>query len=106
MTDDRRRHPRYSAEGLHGTYRRDSSFVVVKISLGGMLVTLDEEAALDDLVPISLELGQDVFRSNARVVFVGPDTAREQGYRVGFAFEQTAPAEQLRLERYLRREFE
>ena len=106
MSDDRRRYPRYSAEGLHGRLDGHSAFEVVKISLGGMLITLGEEVGLDVIVPIALDLGHERFRAEARVVFVGPDTSRESGYRVGLAFETPPPGEQLRLERYLRREYE
>lgn len=106
MSDERRRYPRYSADDLHGRLDGHWPFEVVKVSLGGMLVTAEEEVALDEVVSVALDLGPERFLSQARVVFVGPDIARGEGFRIGVAFVDPSPAEQLRLERYLRREFE
>lgn len=108
MNDDRRRYPRYEARALRGAYDGMRPVDVVTIGLGGMLVKLPEEAALDDLVRVELDLEGGPFVSEARVVFVGPDTTSrdDRGYRVGLSFEDPPPGEQLRLERYIRREYE
>lgn len=108
MSDERRRYRRYAARDLRGTYEGDGPFEVVTIGLGGMLVKLPDEASLDDLVRVELDLGSESFAGEGRVVFVGPDTtsSRNEGYRVGLAFEDPPPGEQLRLERYIRREYE
>lgn len=108
MTEERRRYPRYAIEelDLHGTHDGERSFEVVTLSLGGMLVKLQEEPNLDRLMSVELKIGTETFRSEARVVFLGPDSSSRPGavYRVGLAFEDPPPEELARLERFIGRE--
>jgi hypothetical protein len=104
--DDRRRHPRFDVrlEGVLDGYR---VFETLKLSVGGMLIRLPGDIALDQRVSVALELGDHVFRAPARVVFLGPDNGSEgtpDGNRVALAFDAPAPADDAALQRYIARE--
>jgi hypothetical protein len=106
-SDERRRHPRFDVSGTPGALDGFRLFETLKLSVGGMLIRLPAELTLDQHVRVELPLAEETFRSEARVVFVGPDlgaTGHRQGerrYRVGLAFLEPAPAEQARLERFI-----
>ena len=89
--DERRRHPRYDVSGLAGVLDGFRAFEALKLSAGGMLIRLPVELELDQPVSVELAVGEDTFRSRARVVFLGPDAERsdngEERYRVGLAFD-------------------
>ena len=107
--DDRRRHPRYGAVGIEGTINGEHPLSVVKISLGGLMTRVRYEPSFNEVARIELSLGRISFRSLARIVYAGPDMAspgNQDGYfRVGLAFVDTSPEQQLRLERFIVREY-
>ena len=100
---ERRRHPRYDAPNLPGVVDGVHPVQALKLSAGGALVYLRQELALGCRVVVAMELGEQVFRSAADVVFVGPDVADQtgEGYRVGLAFADTAPGDQAALDRFI-----
>ncbi|MBZ0114859.1 MAG: PilZ domain-containing protein [Thermoanaerobaculia bacterium] len=107
--DERRRHPRYDVKGLHGVLNGTHPFTVARISLGGLMIRLQIEPNFNEVARIEVGLDRVVFRSRARVVYAGPDMASpsygDTFYRVGLAFVDTPPDQQLRLERFIVREF-
>jgi hypothetical protein len=107
--DDRRRHPRFDVKGLHGTLNGAHPFTVARISLGGLMIRLAVEPSFNEVARIEVGLDRMVFRTRARVVYAGPDMASpiygDTFYRVGLAFVDTPPDQQLRLERFIVREF-
>ena len=103
--DDRRRHPRYEVRGLSGVLDGFRLFDALKLSLGGVMIRVPAELALEQRVRIELPLGDETFRATARVVFIGPDldgeVASGQRFRVGLQFAPPAAADQELLERYI-----
>lgn len=92
---DRRRYPRYDVRGLSGTLDGFRVFEALRLSLGGMLVRLPAELALEQRVRVEMTLGGEAFRALARVVFVGPDLEasplRRDHFRVGLEFLPPSP---------------
>lgn len=107
--DERRRHPRFQVKGLKGVLNGTHPFTVARISLGGLMIRLQTEPSFNEVARIELGLDRVVFRSRARVVYAGPDMASpsygDTFFRVGLAFVDTPPDQQLRLERFIVREF-
>jgi hypothetical protein len=106
--DDRRRHPRFDVSGLSGVLDGSRVFEVLKLSAGGMLIRLPVEIELEQRVRVELSLGEETLRSDARVVFLGPDldagmTVGDR-FRVGLALVAPAPAAEALLQRYIARE--
>ena len=103
--DERRRHPRYDVSGLAGVLDGFRAFEALKLSAGGMLIRLPVELELDQPVRVELGIGDDTFRSRARVVFLGPDAERsaqgEERYRVGLAFEEPSATDREIVLRYI-----
>ena len=103
--DERRRHPRYDVSGLAGVLDGFRAFEALKLSAGGMLIRLPVELELDQPVQVELGIGDDTFRSRARVVFLGPDSERsdrgEERYRVGLAFDDTSATDREIVLRYI-----
>ena len=106
--DDRRRHPRFDVSGLSGVLDGSRVFEVLKLSAGGMLIRLPIELELEQRVRVELSLGEETLRSDARVVFLGPDLDRGMmigdRFRVGLALVEPAPTEEALLQRYIARE--
>ena len=100
---ERRRFPRYDVSRLPGVVDGFRLFETVKIGAGGALILIHAEPALEQRMQVSLELGDEVFRSAAYVVFVGPDLGAPGLFRVGLAFVDTAAADQERLQRFIER---
>lgn len=92
--DDRRRHPRYEARGLRARLLQIHRCEVLKLSHTGMLVSAGVELQPDMVVPAEVYLTGTVFRSQARVAFVGPDTGSEGSGRtkIGLEFVDPAPS--------------
>jgi c-di-GMP-binding flagellar brake protein YcgR len=107
-SEERRRHPRFDVAGAPGVLDGFRLFETLKISAGGMLIRLPAEMSLGQRVRVELPLGEDTFRSEARVVFFGPDLGgsrrSEDRYRVGLAFVEPTPADQERLDRFIAQE--
>lgn len=103
--DERRRHPRYDVGGLAGVLDGFRSFEALKLSVGGMLIRLPIELEMDQPVRVELGIGEDTFRSRARVVFLGPDAERSadggERYRVGLAFDEPSPTDHEIVLRYI-----
>jgi hypothetical protein len=104
--DDRRRHPRLDVSGLSGVLDGSRGFEVLKLSVGGMLIRLPVELELEQRVRVELSLGEETLRSEARVVFLGPDFDGMAGerFRIGLALVAPAPAAEALLRRYIARE--
>ena len=100
---NRRRYPRYDARRLPGVLDGFRKLEALKLSLGGALVRLPFELALEQPVQIALDLGGETFRSSAVVVFVGPDLGeKERGaYRIGLSFVDTRATDRAVLERFI-----
>jgi hypothetical protein len=107
-SDERRRHPRFDVAAIPGVLDGYRTFETLKLSAGGLLIRLPAELSLDQRVRIELRLGGEPFRSQARVVFVGPDLSvaprGDELYRVGLALDGTPPEAQVALERFIARE--
>lgn len=103
--DERRRHPRYDVSGLAGVLDGFRAFEALKLSAGGMLIRLPVELELDQAVRVELGIGDETFRSRARVVFLGPDSERsdrgEERYRVGLAFDEPSSNDREIVLRYI-----
>jgi hypothetical protein len=106
--NERRRHQRYEVSGIQATLAERHPCDVLLLSRGGMLLTTAFEPPLGHLFDLAMPLGPEVFRSAARVVFVGEDRSapRDQRYRVGIAFAIESDADADLLDRYIRDEVE
>lgn len=106
--DERRRHQRYEVSGIQATLAERHPCDVVLLSRGGLLLTTGFEPPLGRVLDLAMPLGPEVFRSAARVVFVGEDRSapRTQRYRVGVAFAIESEDDAALLDRYLRNEIE
>jgi hypothetical protein len=100
---ERRRYPRYDVSRLPGVVDGYRLFETLKLGLGGALILVQAELALEQRLQVSLELGDVVFRSAAIVVFVGPDLDMPGLFRVGLSFTDTAAEDHGRLQRYIER---
>jgi len=105
---DRRRHPRYEVRGLSAVLAGKDSCEVARLSRGGMLVSAPREYPLDSTLDVLLHLKGSVFRSAARIAFVGPDTYSPKRRRVRLGLEFIAPsdASQELLDRFIHDELE
>jgi hypothetical protein len=105
---DRRRHPRYEVRGLSAVLADRDSCDVARLSRGGMLVSAPREYPLDSTLDVRLPLKGNVFRSAARVAFVGPDTYSPGAGKVRLGLEFVAPpdASQELLDRFIHDELE
>jgi hypothetical protein len=106
--NERRRHQRFEVSGIQATLAERHACAVLLLSRGGMLLTTGFEPPLGHLLDLAMPLGPEVFRSAARVVFVGEDRSapRTSRYRVGVAFAIESDADADLLDRYLRTEVE
>ncbi len=106
--DERRRHHRYEVSGIRATLAEQHPCDVLLLSRGGMLLTTGFEPPLGQVFDVAMPIGRDVFRSAARIVFVGEDRGapRTQRYRVGVAFAVESDADAALLDRYIRDEIE
>ena len=100
---ERRRYPRYDVSRLPGVVDGYRLFETLKLGLGGALILLPAELALEQRLQVALELGDVVFRSAAIVVFVGPDLDAAGLFRVGLSFVDTAAEDRDRLQRFIDR---
>ena len=100
---ERRRYPRYDGKRLPGVVDGHRLFETLKLGAGGALILVATELQLEQRVHVSLELGEQVFRSAAHVVFVGPDLGAPGVYRIGLAFVDTAAEDHERLQRFIER---
>jgi hypothetical protein len=101
--EDRRRHPRYEARGLRARLLQIHRCEVLKLSRTGMLLLAPVELQPDAIVPAEVYLTGTVFRSQARVAFVGPDTgsAGTGRTRIGLEFVDPAPSAQRILDQFI-----
>ena len=106
--EERRRHHRHEVRGLVGTLAGRHPFTVITLSRGGILATAAFEPPLGHVLDLAMPIGPEVFRSAARVVFVGEDRSapRTQRYRVGVAFAVESDTDADLLDRYIRDEIE
>jgi hypothetical protein len=108
--EERRRHPRFDVAGAPGVLDGFRLFEALKLSAGGMLIRTPADLALGQRVRVELPLGDGTFRSEARVVFLGPEfgsarsSSGEERQRVGLAFADTTPADQALLDRFIAEE--
>jgi hypothetical protein len=105
---DRRRHPRYEVRGIAAVLADSARCQVVRLSRSGCLASAPKEYPLDATVEVRLHLKGSVFRSPARVAFVGPDTYSPSSGRVrlGLEFLATPEASVELLDRFIRDELE
>jgi c-di-GMP-binding flagellar brake protein YcgR len=103
VPEDRRRHPRYEVQGLRARLQQIHRCDVLKLSRGGMLVSTPVELQPEAVVASELYLTGTVFRSQARVAFVGPDTGTSGNgrSRIGLEFVDPEPAAQRVLDQYI-----
>ena len=101
--EDRRRHPRYEVHGLRARLQQIHRCEVLKLSRGGMLVSTGVELQPEAVVTSELYLTGTVFRSQARVAFVGPDTGAGGAgkTRIGVEFIEPAPGAQKVLDTFI-----
>ncbi len=102
--EDRRRHARYEVHGLRARLQQIHRCEVLKLSSGGMLLSAGVELQPDAVVASELYLTGTVFRAQARVAFVGPDTGAPAGSgrsRIGLEFVDPDPAAQRVLDQYI-----
>jgi hypothetical protein len=106
--EERRRHHRYEVSGINATIAEQHPCDVLLLSRGGMLFTTGFEPPLGQVFDVAMPLGGDVFRSAARIVFVGEDRGapRAHRFRVGVAFTVESAADAALLDRYIRDEIE
>jgi hypothetical protein len=106
--DERRRHHRYEVSGMCATLAERHPCDVLLLSRGGLLLTTAFEPPLGQVFDVAVPIGEDVFRSAARIVFVGEDRGapRSQRYRVGVAFTVESEVDAALLDRYIRDEIE
>ena len=101
--DERRRHPRYEVRGLRARLQQIHRCEVLKLSRGGMLLSTTVELQPEAVVASELYLAGTVFRSQARVAFVGPDTGLQGNgrSRIGVEFIDPSPAAQRVLDDFI-----
>jgi len=106
--EERRRHHRYEVSGIQATLAERHSCDVVLLSRGGMLMTTGFEPPLGHVFDVAMPIGPEVFRSAARIVFVGEDRGapRTRRFRVGLAFTVESEADAALLDRFIREEVE
>jgi PilZ domain len=106
--DDRRRHHRYEVRGLVGTLAGRHPFTVVTLSRGGILATAAFEPPVGHVFDVLVPLGDETFRSSARVVYSGEDRSapRGQRYRFGLAFTVESEEDAEILDRFIRKRLE
>jgi PilZ domain len=106
--EERRRHRRFEVKGLIGTLAGRHGFTVLTISRGGMLAASSFEPPVGHVFDVDLPLAAEVFRSSARVVFVGEDRGapRSHRYRFGLAFTVESEEDSRILDGFIRRELE
>jgi hypothetical protein len=94
--------------GLRATLAERHGCDVLLLSRGGMLLTTGFEPPLGQVLDVAMPLGTDVFRSAARIVFVGEDRGAPHArrYRVGLAFTVESETDAALLDRYIRDEVE
>ena len=99
---NRRRHPRYPVRGLSGSIEGQPC-ELLRLSLGGLLAASRLEPAPERVIHLEFPLEGEVFRSAARVAFVGPDThSPERGWnRIGVEFLAVPTRSRRTLEKYL-----
>ena len=103
MYSNRRRFPRYEIEGLSGSIEGQPCDLVL-LGMGGLLATSRLEPQLERTIHLEFALdGGEVFRTAARVAFIGPDMrseARGQN-RIGVEFMAVPTKSRRALERFL-----
>jgi len=101
--EDRRRHPRYEVLGLRARLQQIHRCEVLKLSRGGMLLSTNVELQPEAVVASELYLTGTVFRAQARVAFVGPDTGPQGSgrSRIGVEFIDPTPAAQKVLDDFI-----
>jgi len=93
---------------MHATIAERHPCAVLLLSRGGMLLTTAFEPPLGQVLDVAVPIGGDVFRSAARIVFVGEDRGapHSQRYRVGVAFTVESETDAALLDRYICDEIE
>jgi c-di-GMP-binding flagellar brake protein YcgR len=101
MDRDRRQHRRLELTNLvaYKSFSIEEVTETINISLGGMKIKtefpIDKDASLD----VALRIGNDEFRSEARVIYCNPRD--DEVYEVGLQFEKTSEKHLKLLDRYL-----
>jgi c-di-GMP-binding flagellar brake protein YcgR len=100
---NRRRFPRYEMQGLSGSIEGQPCDLVL-LGMGGLLATGRIEPQLERTIHLEFPLdGGEVFRSAARVAFIGPDMRSEARgcNRIGVEFMAVPTRSRRALERFL-----
>src|SRR5437016_1577817 len=103
MYSNRRRFPRYEIQGLSGSIEGHPCDLVL-LGMGGLLATSRLEPALERTIHLEFPLDAgEVFRSTARVAFIGPDMRSEARgcNRIGVEFMAVPTKSRRALERFL-----
>ena len=98
---ERRRHKRLEVTHLVAYKRFDIEEVTetINISAGGMKIKTEFPIGADEMLDLVLRIGEDEFKSEARVIYCNP--RGEQAYEIGLGFEGTTEKHLELLSRYL-----
>lgn len=98
---DRRRHKRLELANLvaYKSFDIEEVTETINISVGGMKIKTEFSIGKDEMLDLALRIGEDEFKSEARVIYCDP--RGDQTYEIGLAFEGTAEKHVELLNRYL-----
>lgn len=98
---ERRKHRRLELANLvaYKSFDIEEVTETINISLGGMRIRSEFAIERDQALDVSLKIGEEEFKSRARVMYCNPRS--DQAYEIGLRFEDTAERYQTILNDYL-----
>jgi c-di-GMP-binding flagellar brake protein YcgR len=88
------------------TLESESDFQVREISISGMMIEAEVALKPDTALQLEMRLGRMKFVTPARIIYLAEIDLQEEAlrYRMGVEFIGTAPDQQAKLEKFIRRE--
>ena len=99
---DRREHKRLELTNLvaYKSFYIEQVTETVNISLGGMKIRTEFPIDRDEHLDVTLRIGPEEFKSEAKVVYCNP--REDRAYEIGLKFERTSEHHLNLLDQYLR----
>ena len=98
---ERRQHKRLELTNLvaYKSFDIEAVTETINISAGGMKIQTEFPIGKNEMLELTLGIGEDEFKSEARVIYCNP--RGEKTYEIGLSFEGTAEQHLELLNRYL-----